>query len=422
MTAINRRHFLAGLGAASGALTLSTMSHANETKRPHRLLIVNVGGGWDISYALDPKPQLQTVDTPEGSVEEFAGIPVLVHESRPSIRSFFEGYGASSVVINGIDVKSISHITCAERMFTGYTGTARPDAGAMVGHELAAELPMPYLVLGGVAFPGDLSVSTGRVGDVNQLSGLLPGRDFFDHVPEFRHGGFASNADDDARVRAFLERRIERHRAQRGAQGANRRRIDDFAASLSKSDAVRSRADQFGSFGFSFAMEQQVDFAIRAFREDLSWTATVDSGVDWDTHGYNALQSENHEALFAGLDYLAGQLASTPGSSGSSLLDETIVLVASEMSRTPKLNAAEGKDHWPVTSALMFGGAVRGGRVLGTTNDLVEAFPVDFETGSPVDVGLQLEPRHLLAGVLEAAGADPSLYFADVEVFRAPFI
>lgn len=409
------------MGAAAGAAATTGIAWANGPATPCRLIIVNVGGGWDISYALDPKPELASVDAPDGRVEEFDGIPVMVHESRPSIRSFFEAHAAASVVVNGIDVKSISHVTCAERMWTGFTGTERPDPGAVLGHELAAELPLPYLVLGSVAYPGDLAVSTGRVGEINQLSGLLPDRDLFENVPEFSHAGSSATPGDEDRIRAYLERRLERQRAQRGALGANRRRIDDFAASVRKSDAVRSRADQFGTVGFSFEIQQQVDFAIRAFREDLSWTATIDSGLDWDTHAFNSFQSDNYETLFAGLRYLGEQLSATPGSAGATLLDETLVLVASEMSRTPKLNAAEGKDHWPVTSALLFGGPVRGGRVLGATNDLVEAVPVDLETGAPNDSAQQLEPRHLLAGVLEASGVDSSEYFSGVEAFRAPF-
>ncbi len=422
MTHINRRHFLAGLGAAAGGLTLGTPTRAEVSSRPCRVLLVNVGGGWDTSYALDPKPNLGTVDAPEGDVEMFEDIPVFVHESRPSIRAFFEAWGASSVVVNGVDVRSISHITCGERMFTGYTGTSRPDAGAIVGHELGRELPMPYLVLGGAAFAGDLSVSTGRVGAINQIAGLLPGREFFATTPEFQHGGFEPSNRDEDRIRTFLERRLERERAQRGALGSNRRRIDDFGNSLIKSDAVRARAEQFGEFGFSFSLEEQADFAVRALREDLSWTVTLDSALGWDTHGYNAIQSDNWESLFAGLNYLASELASTPGSAGSTLLDETIVVVASEMSRTPKLNEAEGKDHWPVTSTLMFGGAVQGGRVVGGTNDLVEARSVDFETGARSQSGLGLEPRHLMAGVLEASGVDPEPYFPGVEVFHAPFV
>jgi hypothetical protein len=52
-----------------------------------------------------------------------------------------------------------------------------------------------------------------------------------------------------------------------------------------------------------------------------------------------------------------------------SLLDETLVCVASEFGRTPKINATAGRDHWPkVFSVVLAGGGVKKGTVYGTSN------------------------------------------------------
>ena len=51
------------------------------------------------------------------------------------------------------------------------------------------------------------------------------------------------------------------------------------------------------------------------------------------------------------------------------LLDSTLVCVASEFGRTPKINGNEGRDHWPkVFSVVMAGGGVKRGIVYGTSN------------------------------------------------------
>jgi hypothetical protein len=51
------------------------------------------------------------------------------------------------------------------------------------------------------------------------------------------------------------------------------------------------------------------------------------------------------------------------------LLDETLVLVASEFGRTPKINATAGRDHWPkVFSVTMAGGGIKKGTVYGMSN------------------------------------------------------
>lgn len=51
------------------------------------------------------------------------------------------------------------------------------------------------------------------------------------------------------------------------------------------------------------------------------------------------------------------------------LLDSTMVCIASEFGRTPKINANAGRDHWPkVFSVVMAGGGVKGGTVYGSSN------------------------------------------------------
>jgi hypothetical protein len=51
------------------------------------------------------------------------------------------------------------------------------------------------------------------------------------------------------------------------------------------------------------------------------------------------------------------------------LLDKTVVLCAGEFGRTPKVNVAGGRDHWPLGySVAIAGGGIAGGRVIGETD------------------------------------------------------
>ncbi|MCY2964439.1 MAG: DUF1501 domain-containing protein, partial [Planctomycetota bacterium] len=53
----------------------------------------------------------------------------------------------------------------------------------------------------------------------------------------------------------------------------------------------------------------------------------------------------------------------------SGLLDETLVVVMSDMGRTPQVNASAGRDHWSFAYSVLFAGAgVRGGTVHGVTD------------------------------------------------------
>jgi uncharacterized protein (DUF1501 family) len=55
--------------------------------------------------------------------------------------------------------------------------------------------------------------------------------------------------------------------------------------------------------------------------------------------------------------------------SGRGLLDETLVVVMSEMGRTPKINRNAGRDHWTYCYGVLFAGAgIKGGTVYGASD------------------------------------------------------
>jgi uncharacterized protein (DUF1501 family) len=54
---------------------------------------------------------------------------------------------------------------------------------------------------------------------------------------------------------------------------------------------------------------------------------------------------------------------------GRGLLKDTLVCIASEFGRTPKINATAGRDHWPkVFSVVLAGGGIKQGIVYGSSN------------------------------------------------------
>jgi hypothetical protein len=101
-------------------------------------------------------------------------------------------------------------------------------------------------------------------------------------------------------------------------------------------------------------------------------------GDIWDHHG-KMLDRSGRNNLYvtsAGLDNalssLLEDLSSAPGSQpGKTLLDETLILATSEFGRTPDMNPAGGTDHYPgVYTQVWAGGGVKGGRVIGKTDEL----------------------------------------------------
>ena len=420
---VSRRTFLTGTAALGSAFALPGNRARAEAIGPARhLIVIQASGGWDTSYALDPKPGNPNVDVPDGDIQMFGDLPIFTDASRPATTAFFTDWAAHTAVVNGINVRSIAHPECRRRMLTGLPGAGRPDVAALTAYEHGVELPVPYMILGNTAYTGPLAAIAGRVGRTNQIKALLDPAEIYP-APEgspFAHGGYQPSASDEALIRDYVVASAERVRAQRGERGHNAARIDDFVDSLSRGDILRTQADGFGARGRTLDFLAQTDMAVRVLSEGISRAVNLDSRLGWDTHDDNAPQAAFHEEFFSGLSQLARSLAETPGVLGeATLLDETVVLVVSEMSRTPRLNAEGGKDHWPVASAMVMGAGVAGGQVLGGTNDLVEAEPIDMDTGRVSSDGTLLTPASFAAGVLQLAGIDPEPHFPNDEPLHA---
>jgi hypothetical protein len=114
----------------------------------------------------------------------------------------------------------------------------------------------------------------------------------------------------------------------------------------------------------------------------------------WDTHSDNfnahlSLMAKFDQAFSAIIEDLAER----------SMLDNVLVIAMSEFGRTPRINGAVGRDHWPEAwSAVMAGAGLKKGVVVGTTNDLGT-----FVDSEPYDIG------HIFHTWFTALGIDPTL-------------
>jgi uncharacterized protein (DUF1501 family) len=89
------------------------------------------------------------------------------------------------------------------------------------------------------------------------------------------------------------------------------------------------------------------------------------------------------------------------------VLDQTTVIVGSDFGRTPWFNDGNGKDHWAVSSYLLFGNHVAGGTEVRATDDLVNAVNVD-NSGNDLVVGgsTRMTAAHLHQQLRKKAGIE----------------
>jgi hypothetical protein len=127
---------------------------------------------------------------------------------------------------------------------------------------------------------------------------------------------------------------------------------------------------------------------------DLFWDRVQIDYDAWDTHTRNFPILKDNKLPYLDLTYTA--LMEDLDARG--LLDETLVVVMSEMGRTPNINGNGGRDHWTYCYAALFAGAgIRGGSVCGAS-DAQAAYVKD----RPVGTG------DVCATIYECLGIDPN--------------
>ena len=123
---------------------------------------------------------------------------------------------------------------------------------------------------------------------------------------------------------------------------------------------------------------------------------TVFDEVTWDIHGSKPFTSIAGMKDIVCPMYDQAYSALIEDLHQRGLLDDTLVANLSEFGRTPKINPAGGRDHWPQCFTASFaGGGVRGGRVVGAS-DPIGGFPAE----RPV------RPGDLVATVFHSLGFD----------------
>ncbi len=202
--------------------------------------------------------------------------------------------------------------------------------------------------------------------------------------------------------RRDLERQVEvaalgRHREQAVALLADPRTRDAF--DVTRADAAT--LDRYGRdlFGYSLLM------ALRLVEAGVSLVqVNLGNNETWDTH--QAAFPNLKEHLLPPLDRSLSALLDDLHDRG--LLDSTLIVMAGEFGRTPRISSIPGarqpgRDHWGAVQSVFFaGGGVRGGTVIGSS-DRSGGFPAT----SPQT------PENMAATIYEALGLPRTLAWHD---------
>jgi uncharacterized protein (DUF1501 family) len=420
---LTRRDLLRGLGVSIAAAALPAAgllpSHfARASGSGRRFLFVFAPGGWDPTRVLEPSFGRPGVSMePDAERWTLGDLAVVDHPARPSVRAFFASHAPRCTVFSGLLVRSIAHEICTEIAMTGASGGLGADWATRIAAATADGHVLPSLVLSGPSYPGDQVFASARTGSGGQLQALVDGRAV--RASDMPVAGLSRT--EEAVVDRYLLRRA-RGRAMADAGEMDRALSRDVLRGHEKIAALKQLQYTL-RFSTGPGFEDQARVAVDALAAGVSRCVSIGYAgsqqvLGWDTHANNdPQQSALWEGLFSGLNQLVTLLDRTPGPAGGSLADETVLVVLSEMGRTPALNGLNGKDHWPYTSALLLGPGLTGGRTIGGYDDLYYGRPVDPATGA-VGGSEPLSAESLGATLLVLADLDPAEHVPGVAPIR----
>jgi uncharacterized protein (DUF1501 family) len=380
------------LGGALASLAFGLSARRARAAEPRNLLVYWVSGGWDPTFTIDPHIGSSVIESDNtATLATVGGIPIADAATRPSVRAFFEQWGSRSIVFNGIAVGSVSHDACTRLILTGQRSGADMDVCTRVAVGSGRDLVLPHVVLGGPRFSGENGALVSLVSPT--FVGIAAG-----DAPTTRDDA------QEARVSAWLE-------AELAATGRGTTREAEFLEGLRRLPALTAFAKDFSAVDLEEESGRR-QVAVQLFAAGASRTVLLAGSVaelsQWDSHQQNEINQDlNFEHTFGQLAELMDALETTVDGNGQPLSESTRVLVLSEMGRQPTLNTEGGKDHWPITSALLIGPDVQGGRVIGATDDTLSPLPIDLDSGERSDSGETILPSHLIATMCAGFDLDP---------------
>jgi hypothetical protein len=365
---MNRRTILQ-VGAAAG-INLPFWLKANESKavKASNVIHIFLPGGMAHQDTWDYKPN---------SSSEYRG-PFSGIKTKISDVFFGELLKETSKISDKLTViRSMTHGEAAHErgvhnMLTGYRPSPAvqyPSFGSIVSHELGGRNNLPPYVL----VPNQFAPENG--------TGYLSTK-----YGPFSLGSNPENSDfkvKDLNVPLGInENQLQRRRLLLDS-------IDERFKSLEKSDSVQAM-DSFYQNAFNLISSSGAKDAFDLEKESLKTKEKygnnsagmrflmarrlVEAGVrmvtvnygSWDHHSNinSAMigQAPNFDRAFSAL---------ISDLSDRGMLDSTLVLVTSEFGRTPKINATNGRDHWPkVFSTVLAGGGVKEGFSYGKSDAL----------------------------------------------------
>lgn len=364
LSRLTRRQVLqASVGARVSFLLPSLGLRAAESRgreRPKSLIVLWMAGGPSQLESWDPHPAASVGETAKPINTTVPGLSIS--ELLPQMAEQMHNVS----LIRSMVSKEGDHERGTYYAQTGY----RPDPSVV--HPSVTALISKHLASDQVEIPQHISLASGD-GFVVPRGGFL-GAEYdafrvFDPGRNIRNMKPSVSENRQTRRLEGLNVVSQAFRQQRPIQAAEtlHQNVIDKALTMMSSQQLKAFSideesqatiDKYGDSRFGrgcLIARRLVEQGVRAVQVVLS---------GFDTHVNNLeLQSGRFQILDPAFATLIADLKERD------LLDSTMVLCMGEFGRTPRVNALQGRDHWPVGfSCVLGGGGIKPGIVIGETD------------------------------------------------------
>jgi hypothetical protein len=397
---MNRRDFLrlaSSVGLTVVGPAVPRLAFADGGYEGLFFVTIHASGGWDPTLLCDPKGALSGEDTDavnrylRDDIEEVGAFRLAPVAGN---LEFFTRWNDRILVLNGVDTGTNSHDTGTRHVWSGGLDASMPAFSALVAAAGNPAAPLSFLTYGGYDVTDNL-VPPARMSDTNVIEEI-----------SYPHRMDPTQASSLALHEGAYDR-IAQARAERLGRLQGRATLPRQQRALSQLFTARSSDNELARL-LDFLPEsidqsnnqllRQAQVAIASFKAGVSVSANLAIG-GFDTHGnHDQNHTPNLQRVVAGVDFVM-QEAERQG-----LADRVVVVVGSDFARTPWYNDTNGKDHWSVTSVMLVGEPIWGGRVIGGTDERQNALRVDPTTLALSETGVVLTPGHVHAALRELAG------------------
>jgi len=146
-------------------------------------------------------------------------------------------------------------------------------------------------------------------------------------------------------------------------------------------------------------LAQQAEIALASFKAGVCVSANLTIG-QFDSHANN-----DPDQMRLIPEFLAGVANVMRRAEELKIRDQLVVILQSEMGRTPNYNQGNGKDHWSIGSIMFLGKGIKGNRVIGATDEKQFHVPIDpTSLACDREKGVRVRPEHLHQALRELAG------------------